>query len=193
MFCRLSSGHLTGRKVIWGSVLLFLVALPGTGFLHAQRTVLAPTVLERFRLEPITDTPGAFSGLRSSVKGATIYGIVQNQLGLLVPNAGVVVVRDLRDGGVVAESRVDELAQFAVRGFAPGLYTAELVDVSGGIIATTASFSAEVGEVIQLAPVVPVTPAGWLSTVVGNATSSAVSSAAGAGVMALDSGEPISP
>jgi hypothetical protein len=192
MPCRPSSGHLTGRKVIWGSVLLLLVALPGTGSLHAQRTVLTPTVLERFRLEPITDTPGAFSGLRS-VKGATIYGIVQNQLGLLVPNAGVVLVRNLRDGSVVAESRVDELAQFTVRGFAPGLYAAELVDVSGGIIATTGSFSADVGQVIQLAPVVPVAPAGWLSTVVGNATSSAVSSAAGAGVMALDSGEPISP
>jgi hypothetical protein len=150
-------------------------------------------VLERYRLEPITDSAGAFAGLRSSVKGATIYGIVQNQLGLLLPNAGLVLVRNLRDGGVVAESRVDELAQFAVRGFAPGLYTAELVDVSGGIIATTGSFSAEDGQVIQLAPVIPVSPAGWLSTVVGNATSSAVSSAAGAGVMALDSGEPISP
>jgi len=169
------------------------IALPGAGFVHAQRTALNPTVLERLRLEPMDDEPGAFAGLRSSVKGATIYGIVQNQLGVLVPNAGVVMVRDLHDGAIVAITRVDGLAQFVVRGFKPGVYVAELVDTSGGIIATTGAFSAEDGQIIQLAPVVPAAPRGLLATVVGNATRTAVSLAAFAGIRPLRSGEPISP
>jgi hypothetical protein len=70
---------------------------------------------------------------------------------------------------------------------------AELVSDSGNLLATSASFSAGIGEVIQLAPVVPLTPASGLSSMLGNATSGAVSSAASAGIVAVDPGQPASP
>ena len=74
-----------------------------------------------------------------------------------------------------------------------GVYVAELVGDAGAVIATSGSFTAVAGAVIQLPPIVPVAPQGLLSSILGNATSAAISSAASAGILAIDPGQPVSP
>ena len=121
--------------------------------------IRSPRAVTAEVLKPIEDSPGAFLPLRGNTRGATIFGVVQNHIGELVPLAGIIRVRSLIDGRIIGEVKVDNLAQFSLRGFDPGLYAAELVDEdTGGIRATTPAFSAGVGEVIQLAPVIPVNP-----------------------------------
>ncbi|MBA3272114.1 MAG: hypothetical protein H0T71_16540 [Acidobacteria bacterium] len=175
------------RQAVWGPVVVALLVLPGGRALDAQ-----PITVERFRLNPIVE-PVETRGIRASTKGATIYGIIQNQLGAIVPDSGDVRVRDLYDGRVVAETEVNNVAQFVVRGVAAGVYVAELVGDAGAVIATSGSFTAVAGAVIQLPPIVPVAPQGLLPSILGNATSAAISSAASAGILAIDPGQPVSP
>src|SRR5687767_7206693 len=150
------------------------VILAGTG-VSAQGPIRAtpirtvPIQAAREVLKPMEDSPGSFMPLRGNTRGATIYGIVQNHLGELIPLAGIVRIRSLIDGRIIGEVKVDNLATFTLRGFDPGLYAAELVDPAGSILATSGAFSAGVGEVIQLAPVIPVSPVSSFASVIGNA------------------------
>jgi len=143
--------------------------------------------------KPIEDTVGAFMPLRNTSTRPSIQGSVQNYLGKLVPNAGEVLIRSLTDGSVVAHTQVDQFAQFAVRGFDPGTYTAQLVNETGATLATTGAFTAGSGEVIRIAAVIPNSPLSHVANMLASSTSGVVDSAASGGVLAVKAGEPVSP
>jgi hypothetical protein len=162
--------------------------------IRGKRMSEAPRIEgRRMTAKPIEDTVGAFMPLRNTSTRPSIYGRVQNHLGDLVPNAGEVLIRSLTDGGVVAHTQVDQFAQFQVRGFDPGTYTAQLVNESGATVATTGAFTAGTGEVIRLAAVIPNSPLANVAALFANSTSSVVDSAASGGVLAVKAGEPVSP
>ena len=164
---------------------------PAAGVARHVRS--APIQVGRLVSAPVLDRPGSFAPLKVGSRAVSLFGIVQNHLGVLVPNAGTVYVRELLTGQVVDTTRVNDLAQFSVRGLPPGLYTAELVGPSGSIIASTPAFSAAVGDVIQISQTVSIAPAQGVMRALTSATSSALSSAAASGVMAVTPGAPVSP
>lgn len=177
------------------TVLGFLVAtslVTAQGPEPGQAVRLQPITPRVERLTPVREGSGAFEGLRQDRTTITVRGIVQNTLGHLAPLAGTVLLRSLVDGTVAGEAEVDALAQFSIRGFGPGMYTAELVGHAGSVLATTSAFSADVGEIIHLVPVIPTTRSGLVSTV-ETVTSSIVTSAASAGILAVNQGQPVTP
>jgi hypothetical protein len=174
-------------------VVLALVPTSAQGPLRARQVQGSPTTLAPLRVAPIEDSDGAFRAWRGSARGVTIHGIVVNHVGMLVPKAGVIVIRRLADGEPVGQTEVDALAQFTLRGFDPGTYAAELVDRGGSVIATSGAFSAGIGEVIQLAPVIPAGSASGLASMIGSATDGALNSAVSAGLNAVSAGLPVSP
>ncbi len=141
---------------------------------------------------PILNEAGSFSPLPSS-RGMTVFGIVQNHAGILVPNAGRVIIRDLFSGRVLARTAVNHLAEYSVRGLPPGVYTAELVNDDGNVIASSPAFTATDGEVIQLAQTIPNTPPQGIARAIRSATMAALSTAAGSGVLAIAPGAPVTP
>lgn len=151
-----------------------------------------PPINERINIGPITDGAGAFSAT-PGISNSRIFGVVINELGVVVPSAGFVIVRSLRDGKVIGQTEVDKLGQFSLPGVDPGLYAAELVNQSGTILTTSPSFTVGVGEIVQLTPVVSEYSLGGLGALVGNSTAGAVNSAVSAGVLAIDAASPISP
>ena len=153
----------------------------------------APIQVGRLVNEPVLNEPGSFTALRTTSRGADIVGIVQNHLGILVPNAGTVVVRELLGGTVFGTTKVNELAQFTLRAVPPGMYSAELVSQSGAVIASTPAFSAAVGEVIQISQTIPSQPRQGFARAVSSATAIALSTAASAGVLAIAPGAPTTP
>jgi hypothetical protein len=162
--------------------------------IRGKRMSEAPRIEgRRMTAKPIEDTVGAFMPLRNTSTRPSIDGRVQNYLGDLVPNAGEVLIRSLTDGSVVAHTQVDQFAQFQVRGFDPGTYTAQLVNATGVTVATTGAFTAGSGEVIRLAAVIPNSPLSNVAALFANSTSSVVDSAASGGVLAVKAGEPVSP
>jgi hypothetical protein len=181
---------------------LLLVILVSGQLLTAQGgSSGARLVGQPIRLEPITLTRdetsrGAFlPAVRPGY--ASLQGIVQNHRGELVPHAGVVLLRSLMTGQVVAETKVDEIATFTVRAFAPGSYMAELVDPhTRAMIATSESFTAGIGAIVRIAPIVPgdtVAGVAQLLQTTSLATANVVNSAISAGVLAVESGVPVSP
>lgn len=159
----------------------------------AQRVRSAPLQPARLTGSPTLEGPGAFVPMRGGASGGMVYGVVQNHLGVLVPDAGLVLLRNLVTGEVVAEARVNGLAQFSFRGLPNGLYTAELVGASGAVIASTPAFTAATGEVIQLSQTIPSLPIHAFGRLTSSATSSALTSAASSGVLAVAAGVPVSP
>lgn len=166
---------------------------PAPGPTMAQPIRMAPIQLGRIVPEPMLESTGAFMPLRGSSRGMSVYGIVQNHLGILVPDAGTIVVRDILTGRVVAQTQVNGLAQFSFQGLEPGLYTAELVGNSGAVIASSPAFSAGVGEVIQIAQTIPTVPLQGLGRFASSATSSVVTTAASSGVLAVTEGPAVTP
>lgn len=152
-----------------------------------------PIQLARIEPELLLDSEGSFMPLRGTARGMSVYGIVQDHLGVLVPDAGTAQVRDIITGEVIAEAKVNELAQFSFRGLEPGLYTTELIGRGGSIISSSQAFSAAAGEVIQLAQTVPTIPLTGFGRFISSATSSVVSSAASAGVLAVAEDAPVTP
>jgi hypothetical protein len=142
---------------------------------------------------PILDEVGSFAALRGSARYAEVIGIVQNQSGTLVPNAGLIRIRSLHTGALAATTQVNELAQFSVRSLVPGLYVAELVGSAGSVLASTPAFSAGAGEVIQVAQTIPVVPVQGLARALRSATSATLSSAAAAGILAVAPGVSVTP
>lgn len=168
---------------------LVVAQMPGT----SRHVRIAPIEVGRRVLgTPIINEPGSFSAMPAS-RGANIFGIVQSHVGTLVPFAGVVLVRDLYGGAVVARSAVNGAAQFSARGLPAGVYTAELIGEGGNVIAGTPAFTALMGQQIQLAQTIPANVVPGLGRAVSSATTAALSSAAGSGVMALAPGAPVSP
>jgi hypothetical protein len=162
--------------------------------IRGKRVSEAPRIEgRRITATPIEDTVGAFMPLRNTSTRPSIYGTVQNHFGDLVPNAGEVLIRSLSDGSVVAHAQVDQFALFEVRAFDPGFYTAQLVDKTGKTLATTGAFTAALGEVVRLTPVIPSSPLTKVAAMFANSTSSVVDSAAAGGVLAVKAGEPVSP
>jgi hypothetical protein len=159
----------------------------------ARHVRSAPIQVGRLVGAPLMDAVGSFSPLRGTSRGVNIFGIVQNHVGALVPNAGVVIIRELLTGRVVGTTQVNDLAQFSVRALPPGLYTAELVGTSGAVIASTPAFSAAMGEVIQISQTIPVITFQGFAGVAVNATNTALSAAASSGVMAVTEGARVSP
>ena len=136
---------------------------------------------------------GSFSALRSNSRSVSVFGIVQNHAGALVPNAGRVILRELLTGQVAGTADVNDLAQFSLRTVPPGLYSAELLEPTGRVIASTPAFAAAAGQVIQLAQTIPSLPAQGLARVAASATSNALVSAASSGVLAVAPGASVTP
>ena len=200
MRCRVLSADSIRRKAVWGprrivvvALLAFVPVVSAQGPQQPRPIVGAPIRYEPVRLQPTTRGDGAFMGLRRDSRSVTIHGIVMNHVGNLVPNAGAVVIRRLTDGVAVGQTQVNDMAQFTVSGFEPGVYAAELVDGGGSIIATSGVFNAGVGEIIQLAPVIPATPLSGLAGVMASATDGALKAASSAGITAVSAGVPASP
>jgi hypothetical protein len=174
-------------------VLSALVSAQVPAVIAARHVRSAPIQVGRLVGAPLTNAVGSFSPLRGTPRGANLFGIVQNHMGALVPNAGVVIVRELLIGKVVGTTQVNDLAQFSIRALPPGLYTAELVGNSGAVIASTPAFSAAMGEVIQISQTIPVLPIQGFARAAASATNTALSAAASSGVMAVTEGAPVSP
>jgi hypothetical protein len=189
------------RKAVWGPRRLTALVLagalawplgqlaaqePGTAFrVPGTRIIAAPV-----RIEPVDGSDAA--GLGGITRSITIRGIVQNHVGTLVPNAGLIVLRRLADGEAVGRTQVNSSAQFLLRGFDPGTYAAELVDHAGSVIATSGAFTAGAGQVVELAPVIPASPSSGLIAVLTSATDGALNSAMSAGLTAVGAGMPVS-
>lgn len=175
--------------VVTGALLSAQVPAPAA----ARHVRSAPIQVGRLVSAPLMDAVGSFSPLRGTSSGVSIFGIVQNHMGVLVPNAGLVIIRELLTGKVVGTTQVNDLAQFSMRALPPGLYTAELVGRSGAVIASTPAFSAAVGEVIQLSQTIPAIPIQGFARAASSATSAVLSSAASSGVLAVTPGVAITP
>ena len=151
-----------------------------------------PPISERITVSPLEDGPGAFTAAPATT-ASRIFGVVINELGMIVPSAGFVIVRSLRDGKVIGETEVDQLGQFSLPGVSPGLYLAELVNGSGTVITSSPAFTVGVGEIVQLTPVVSSSSTGGLAALLGSTTAGALNAAVNAGVLAVDIPEPLSP
>jgi hypothetical protein len=159
----------------------------------ARHVRSAPLQTARRVGEPILNEVGSFTPLPPSPHSASIFGIVQTQVGVLVPKAGKIIIRDLRTGAAVARAEVNDLAQFTVRGLAPGTYTTELMNSAGALIASSPGFYAAAGEVVHVSQTIHVLPLDGFARVLSSATSSALSAAASSGVLAVAPGAPASP
>jgi hypothetical protein len=160
---------------------------------NAIRHVRAvPVKVGRVITPPVLDRVGSFSPIPDGSTGVNVFGIVQSQAGRLVPNAGVIVMRELTSGTVTATTTVNDLAQFSLRGLPPGLYIAELIQ-AGRVVASTPAFSAVRGDVVQISQTIPVAPATGLVRAARSAASAVISAAASSGVLAISPGLPVSP
>jgi hypothetical protein len=173
------------RFVVFTTIVSSLMAV--TALVHAQVPVAVAT--RTSRAVPIT--VGRL--VSASPRGVDVLGIVQNHAGVLVPNAGTVLIRELETGTIAGRGEVNGLAQFSVRALPPGLYAAELVSSSGAVIASTASFSASAGQVVQISQTIPAPPLHAFSRTVRSATEAALSTAASTGITAIRSGAPVTP
>lgn len=150
----------------------------------------APIRVGRLVSAPVLDDVGSFTAVPDSVN---IIGLVQNDVGVLVPNAGTVIIRELEQGTVAGRATVNAVARFTLGGLPPGMYTSELVSPAGAVLATTPAFSASRGEVVQIAHTIPSPPVRGFMKGVASATSAALAIAASSGVLALTPGAPVTP
>lgn len=151
----------------------------------ASRLVKVPPISARVTITPVDDQPGAFSTVAGGGM-SRIYGIVINELGVVVPDSGQVVVRSLATGRVVAQGQVDSLGQFSIPGLDPGMYSAQLMNSAGGVVTSSPAFTVGIGEVVQLTPVVSSSSIGGIAQVLGSATGGASGAASSATAAALE-------
>jgi hypothetical protein len=152
-----------------------------------------PVETGRILGQPIEDKAGSFMALRRETGVTRVIGTVLTTQGLIVPAAGIVLLRSLTTGKVVGQVKVDQLGQFGLAGFEPGLYVAEVIDAAGSIIATSPSFAVGFSEVVSVAPIIPANPLTSFAYWATNSTATAVNSATSAGIIATDSGNDKSP
>ena len=148
------------------------------------RLITVPALSQRVEVRRIENGVGAFSGLRRTA-ATRIFGIVINEHGLVLPSAGVVLIRSIRDGRAVAHSDVDAQGRFDIRGVDSGLYTAELHNSAGSVLTASPAFTIGAGEVVQLTPVLAQTSFAGLTQFLSSGTASAINSAVAAGVMTV--------
>jgi hypothetical protein len=151
-----------------------------------------PPLSERINIRPVLEGPGAFSNARAP-RSSRLFGVVINDLGFIVPSAGLIVVRSLENGIIVAQAEVDARGEFNVPRIEPGLYAVELVDESGAVLTSSPSFSVGTGEIVQLTPVVSQRTDAGLSALLRSGTAGALYAAASVGVLAVQTPAPISP
>jgi hypothetical protein len=185
-----SVSRLTGAIVVAGTVGFAQVPAP-TPRIAGQR-VDVPPLSERINIRPVTEGPGAFSKPRAA-RTSRVFGAVINELGFIVPSAGLVVLRSLEDGNIVAQTEVDAFGQFNVPQIAPGLYTADLVDDRGAVLTSSPSFTVGLDEVVQITPVVSQRTDGGLGALLRSGTAGVLYAASSAGVLAIQTPAPISP
>lgn len=187
------------HKISWrilAPVGLLVALLPVTST-QAQGPITGAPIrlkpLESGRIEgkPLEDTAGAFRGLRRTSGLTRIVGMVMTSNGVIVPSAGVVMLRSLTTGRVVGQVSVDPLGQFGLAGFEPGMYVAEVVDMTGSVIATSPAFTVGLSELVQVAPIIPVNPLTSFAYWAGNGAATAVNTATSAGVIAVTEGTDI--
>jgi hypothetical protein len=193
------------RKAVWGlrrltalAALAVLVAFSSPLVMAQGRQELRPVAIQPITIAPVLASPAAGTDAAALTASAamrtiTVQGVIQDFRGLPVPNAGVVILRDMTDGKAVGETRVDAAAQFVLPGYQPGTYAAELVGIDGQVIATSGSFTAGAGQVVQIAPVVTVIAPTGMPSVLGSVTDGALNTAMGAGLTAISAGVPVSP
>jgi hypothetical protein len=174
---------ISGLAVVTAVVTTVMLAQPLQEQVFGSR-VQVPAISERIDIRPIDDQIGSFAGLKSTAS-TRIYGVVINEVGVVLPSAGIIVIRSLMSGHPVAQTEVDTLGQFAIRGIDSGLYTAELVSSSGKVLTSSPAFTVGVGEVVQLTPVVPQRGFDGLSQLFTSGTTAALISAVSAGVLTV--------
>lgn len=152
-----------------------------------------PVESPRIQGKPILDKPGSFTGVRRESSHTRVVGIVLTTHGTVVPAAGIVLLRSLSTGRVVGQVHVDQFGQFALAGFEPGTYVAEIVDAAGSIITTSPAFTVGLSQVVSVAPIIPANPLSSFAYWATNGTATAVNTATNAGVIAVSEGSPTSP
>jgi hypothetical protein len=183
---------LHSRRSVRGLLAVLVLAIGAASVVFAQpiqerilgRRMAVPAIAERIQVVKIEDEVGSFSGLPAS-SATRIQGVVINELGDVVPSAGQVIVRRIADGQVVAETPVDAVGQFSIRGIDSGLYSAELVNSAGAVLTSSSAFTVGLGEIVQLTPVISQHSIGGLAQFLTSGTTSAISSAVTAGVLTV--------
>ena len=181
--------RLTGAFVVAGAVVFAQESAPPRAV--GQR-VDVPPLSERINIRPVLEGPGAFSNPRAP-RTSRLFGVVIDDLGFIVPSAGLVVVRSLENGVTVAQTEVDAQGRFNVPRIEPGLYAVELVDKDGAVLTSTPSFTVGTGQIVQLTPVVSRRTDTGLSSFLRSGTAGALYAAASVGVLAVQTPAPISP
>jgi hypothetical protein len=128
----------------------------------------------------------------TSSAAGTILGTVWDAQNQPLPDAQV-RLRNLTTGTSEATTRASQVGQFTFQTVEGGNYVLELVNEGGRVIAVGQMFSVAPGETvatfIRLGAKLP-----WFAGFFNNAAASAVSTAAGIGVTAVDAtGQPVSP
>lgn len=147
----------------------------------------------RLQGQRIEDKPGSFLPLRRDTALTRVVGTVLTVEGLIVASAGAALLRNLVDGKVVGPVPVDQMGQFGLAGFAPGLYIAEVVDASGSIIATSPSFTVAYSQLVNVAPIVPAHPVTSFAYWGGNSAATAINTATSAGIISTEVGTQVTP
>lgn len=178
----------TASRIGLVAALLQATALNAQGPIKGSPAQLKPVDSGRIVGQPLEDTPGAFLGLRRDSSATRVVGTVVTSQGLIVGAAGLVMLRNLTTGRIVGQVQVDQLGQFGLAGFEPGIYVAEVVDATGSIIATSPAFTVGLSELVQIAPIIPANPLTSFAYWASNSAATAISSATSAGVIAVDEG-----
>jgi hypothetical protein len=160
------------------------------GLYAAVVTLVVCSVLGIASSAPPAKTGPMRAGTSSAA--GTILGTVWDAQNQPVPDAQV-HLRNLTTGKIEATTGASQVGQFTFQTVEGGNYVLELVNEGGRVIAVGQMFSVAPGETvatfIRLGAKLP-----WFAGFFNNAAASAVSTAAGIGVTAVDAtGQPVSP
>lgn len=141
---------------------------------------------DRMGMPPIEDAPGAFTASTNALIG-TARAADRSP----IPEARL-QLRSLRSGQIVQTTTADADGRFAFRSLEPGTYLVEMTLADGSVVALSEAVTIGAGEIVQtLVQLASRTRTfGWWF---GSTTASALSSAAGLGVLTLEPGAPASP
>lgn len=141
---------------------------------------------DRLGLPPIEDASGAFTASTNALIG-TARAADRNP----IPEARL-QLRNLRTGQIVQNTIANADGQFAFRSLEPGTYLVEMTLADGSVVALSEAVTIGAGEVVQtLVQLASRTRTfGWWF---GSTTASALSSAAGLGVLTVEPGAQASP
>ena len=101
-------------------------------------------------------------------------------------------LRNLDNGAIVAKTSADHVGEFSFLVPSGGTYIAELVDESDDILAAGDVLTVVAGQTVGTLIMLPAKPPS-LAGLFGNSAAAIVSAAAGAGITAVTTGQPLSP